>query len=156
MTAESGLKWFLRFIAATTVFALAAALLPQPWLAYMIHLAEPDTPVTLLVTYLARMLCLLYAFAGLLCWIFSSDLDRYRPLIWIIGIGSLLVAAPGLAFLFSIVPPERRGGFFRIVFADLAEGGVQGILIIALLLLTRPARRGAEGVGQEAPAGGSS
>jgi len=137
MTAESGLKWLLRFIALTTTLALAAAVLPQSWLEYMVHLAEPDTPVTLLVTYLARMLCLLYAFVGLLCWIFSNDMERYRPLIWIIGIGSLLVAVPGLALLFALSPPAPRDGFFWIVFVDLAEGAAQGLLLVILLILTR-------------------
>jgi hypothetical protein len=140
MNAESGLKWLLRFIAATTTFALAAAVLPQSWLAYMVHLAEPETPMTLLVTYSTRMLCLLYAFVGLLCWIFSNNPERYRPLIWIIGIGSLLVPAPGLALLFSLAPPAGRDSFFWIVFIDLAEGAAQGILLVILLILTRPSR----------------
>jgi len=134
MTAESGLKWLLRFIALTTVFALFSAVMPQSWLAWLIDKGAPGTSPGLLVTYLARMLMAMYAFIGLLCLIASLDIPRYLPLIWVPGVGSLILAAVGLMVLFSQVPPGRRTGMFWIVFVDFAEGLAQAVLIVILLL----------------------
>ncbi len=137
MTAESGLKLLLRFISLTTVMALFSAVMPQSWLAYMIHRVEPDTPTTILMTYLVRILSAMYVFAGLLCWIFSTDLKRYRPLIWVLGVGSFIVASIGIVVLFWTVVPDHRTGIFWIVFGDLAEGLAQAVLLVILLFCTR-------------------
>ena len=37
MTAETGLKWLLRFMCLTTLFAFFAAVMPQSWVAYWIN-----------------------------------------------------------------------------------------------------------------------
>jgi len=134
MTAESGLKWLLRFIGITTIPAFIAAVMPQSWLAYMINKAEPGTSTGILVTYLARILMAVYALIGLQCFVFAADIKRYRPLIWILGVGSLIVALIGLIVLFSTVPPGHRIGFFWIVFGDFTDGLVKGILLVILLL----------------------
>jgi hypothetical protein len=133
MTAESGLKWLLRFIGITTIPAFIAAVMPQSWLAYMIDKAEPGTPTGILVTYLARILMAMYAFIGLQCFVFAADIKRYRPLIWILAIVSLIVASVGLIVLFSTVPSSLRTGFFWIVFGDFAEGFAQAVLLVILL-----------------------
>ena len=86
------------------------------------------------MTYLARVVMILYAFVGLECLLFSFDVPRYRPLIWIIGVGSLIGTLVGLIALFSSVPADQRTGIFWIVFVDFAEGLAQGVLIIVLLL----------------------
>jgi hypothetical protein len=138
MTAESGLKWLLRFIWLTTVFAFFAAVMPQPWLAWLIEKGAPGTSTGILVTYLARMLMVMYAFVGLVCLVASMDIRRYLPLIWILGVGSLILAPVGLIVLFSQVPPDQRNGMFWIVFVDFAEGLVQAILLVVLLLRIRP------------------
>jgi hypothetical protein len=88
----------------------------------------------ILVTYLARMLMLMYAFIGLQCLIFSTDIRRYLPLIWIIGVGSVVVGLVGIIALFAGVAPAHRVGFFWIVFGDFAEGFAQGVLVVILLL----------------------
>jgi hypothetical protein len=141
MTAETGLKWLLRFVAVTTIPAFIAAVMPQSWLAFLIHKAEPGISTGILVTYLARILMLTYAFIGLQCFIFSTDIRRYLPLIWIIGVGSLIAALIGLIVLFSTVPPDHRTGFFWVVFGDFAEGFVQGVLLVILLLRIPRGRR---------------
>jgi len=146
MTAESGLKWLLRFISLTTVLAFLAAVMPQSWLAYLANRAVPGTPTGILFTYLARALMAMYALAGLLCFIMSTDIPRYLPLIWVLGVASLVGAAAGLIALFAAVPPDHRVGFFWVVFGDVAEGLAQAILLV-LLLLRLPRRRG-----QRAPA----
>jgi len=134
MTAESGLKWLLRFIGITTIPAFIAAVMPQSWLAFLIHKAEPGMSTGILVTYLARGMMLMYAFVGLQCFIFAADIRRYRPLIWILGVGSLIAALIGLIVLFSTVPLGHRTGFFWIVFGDFAEGFAQAVLLVILLL----------------------
>jgi hypothetical protein len=134
MTAETGLKWLLRFIWLTTLPALFAAAMPQAWLAWLIDKGAPGTSAGILVTYLARMLMVLYALIGLQCLILSTDIRRYLPLIRVLGVGSLLLAALGLLVLFSQVSPDQRTGIFWIVFVDFAEGLVQAILMVVLLL----------------------
>jgi hypothetical protein len=134
MTAESGVKWLLRFIAFTTLFALIAGVMPQSWLAYMIHKAAPEVPVGLFVTYLFRMLMGVFVVTGLFCVVFSTDVQRYRPLIWMLGVACLIGTLAGLIALFLAVPPAQRIGFFWIAFIDQAEGLAQGVLLLALLL----------------------
>ncbi len=134
MTAESGLKWLLRFIALTTVFAFVAAVMPQAWLVYWANKAAPGTPAGILFTYLARMLMGMYALVGLLCFIMSSNVHRYLPLIWVLGVGSIVATVIGLTALFAAVPPDQRTGFFWVVFGDFAEGLAQGVLLLLLLL----------------------
>jgi len=139
MTAETGLKWLLRFIGITTVPAFVAAIMPQSCLAFLIHKVEPGMPIGILVTYLTRILMLMYAFVGLQCFIFAADIRRYLPLIWVMGVGSIAVTIVGLTALFAGVAPDHRTGLFWIVFGDFTEGLVQGVVLVALLC--REARR---------------
>jgi len=134
MTAESGLKWVLRFIGITTIPAFIAAVMPQSWVVFLIHKAEPGMSTGILVTYLARILMLMYAFVGLQCFIFSTDIERYRPLVWILGVGTVVVTLVGIIALFAGVAPDHRAGFFWVVFGDFTDGLVKGILVVILLL----------------------
>jgi hypothetical protein len=134
MTAESGLKWVLRFIAVTTIPAFIAAVMPQSWVVFLIHKAEPGMSTGILVTYLARILMLMYAFVGLQCFIFSTDIERYRPLVWILGVGTVVVTLVGIIALFAGVALDHRAGFFWVVFGDFTDGLVKGILLVILLL----------------------
>ena len=52
MSADSAMKWLLRFIGITTIPAFVAAVMPQAWFVYLIQKAEPGMPVGILVTYL--------------------------------------------------------------------------------------------------------
>ncbi|MHC4520689.1 MAG: hypothetical protein ACYTAS_19025 [Planctomycetota bacterium] len=142
MTAESGLKWFLRFISITTVPAFVAAVMPQSWVAFLIHELDPEISIGILVTYLWRILMLLYAFVGLLCLFFAADIRRYLPLIWVLGIGTVIFTVIGLIALFAGVVPEHRTGLFWIVFGDFADGLAKGVVLVALLSrIPRPAPR---------------
>jgi len=134
MTAESGLKWLLRFVAVTTIPAFIASVMPQSWVVYFINKAEPQTTVGILINYLFRLLMILYAFVGLQCFVFSFDIRRYRPLIWLLSLGGVIVASIGLIVLFSYVPSIQRSGLFWLVFADFAEGLFQSLLAVILLL----------------------
>jgi hypothetical protein len=134
MMAETGLKWLLRFIAVTTLMAFLSAVMPQAWLSYLIDKSAPGAPAGILITYMARMLSILYVFVGLQCFIFSFDITRYRPIIWLIGAGSIVVTVIGIIFLFFAFGQESRTVVFWIIFVDLAGGFVQGVLIVILLL----------------------
>ncbi len=134
MTAESGLKWLLRFMALTTVPAFFAAIMPQAWVAYLIDKGAPGTSAGILVTYLARMLMILYAFLGLQGLVISLDIRRYLPLVWMMGVGSLALTCVGLAVLFTQVPPDRWTGIFWVVLVDFGEGLAQAIVMVLLLL----------------------
>jgi len=134
MTTERALKWLLRFIGFTTIPALVAAVMPQSWFEHLIHRVDPAIPVGLLVTYLGRLLMALYAFTGLLCFIMATDVHRYRPLIWVLGVGSLIAASIGFVALVSAVPLADRSGFYWVVFVDFAEGFAQALLLVILLV----------------------
>jgi len=127
------LKWLLRFIGITTIPAFVAGIMPQSWLVFLIHKVEPGMPIGILVTYLARVLMLMYAFVGLQCFIIAADIKRYLPLIWVLSVGSVAATMAGLIALFAGVTPDHRTGLFWIVFGDFAEGLVQGVLLVVLL-----------------------
>jgi len=133
MTAESGLKWLLRFIGITTIPAFVAAIMPQPWLAFLLHKAEPGMSTGILITYLARILMLMYAFVGLQCFIFAADIRRYLPLIWILGVGTVVATLIAIIVLFTGVASDHRTDLFWIVFGDFTDGLVKGVLIVILL-----------------------
>jgi len=139
MTAETGLKWLLRFIGITTIPAFIAVVMPQSWLIFFIHKAEAGLSVGILVTYLARILMLMYSLVGLQCLIFSFDIRRYLPLIWLIGVGVVVVTVIGLIVLFAGVALEHRVGFFWFVFGDCIDGLIKGVLLV--ILLSRVPRR---------------
>ena len=141
MTSETGIKWLLRFMALVSCLALIGIVVPPAWLAWFLHKAQPGTPNGLLTNYLFRMLMLMYAWAGLQGWIYSGDVRRYIVLIWIVGVGSLVVAATGIILLFSIVPPEQQTWFFWVVFIDFAEGFLQAVPLVILLFRFQRARQ---------------
>jgi hypothetical protein len=76
----------LRFAGTVTTVAFLAILLPVDWMASThraIGLGEfPRAPV---VDYLARSVAALYGFHGLLQLLVSTDIVRYRPIVWFIA-----------------------------------------------------------------------
>jgi len=97
-------KWlilFFRVIGIVTIFAFAAAVMPQKWI---IEIAEelgfepfPFAPLTF---YLARNLSLMYGFVGCALLVIVSDFSRYRPQVSKVGIGT--IAFGSLQFLVDI------------------------------------------------------
>ena len=81
---------FLKFIGSAALLAFIAAVMPEKWI---VEIAEelgfdpfPHSPLTF---YLARNLSLLYGFTGAALWLVALDLDRYRPLVFWIAIGTI-------------------------------------------------------------------
>jgi hypothetical protein len=85
-TRRRQLVWFLRILGGLDLIALLAVVMPfsaMNWMHYTIGLGEmPDAP---LMGYLARSASMLYAFLGGLVLYMSFDVDRYRPVLDLIG-----------------------------------------------------------------------
>ena len=86
VTSEQTLKFILRLIGSSSLFALIFVAAPYRWMD-SIHSTLgmgqlPDTPV---VGYLARSTSAFYALLGGLFWVISFDLDRHRRVLIYLG-----------------------------------------------------------------------
>ena len=140
MTAETGVKWVLRFISLTTLPAFVAVAMPQRWLLFMLNWVEPGVSVGRFGSYLIRCLMGVYAFMGIQAVIWSTDVRRYRPLIVNLCVCVIIAVPIALAALVVTVPPAEHGRAFWIIFVDLAEGLAQTVLL-AILVRHVPATR---------------
>ena len=75
---EFWLKLILRFNGYLSLPAFVAVIMPHSWLAWCVSYVEPETPVGLLVSYLARGLSGLVVFQGAMLLVFATDVRRYR------------------------------------------------------------------------------
>jgi hypothetical protein len=86
-TRALALAWLLRLAGAFTATAFLAMFLPVDWMAAVhraIGLGElPRAPV---VDYLARSVAAFYGFHGVLLLLVSTDVVRYRPLVWYVAV----------------------------------------------------------------------
>ena len=104
MTAETVVKWLLRFLSITTIPAFVVAVGPQSWLAYIFNWIEPGFSNGLLEIYITRCLMGVYAFLGVQAAIWSTDVKRYRPLIVNLCVFFIIAAIAGLTALVTSVP----------------------------------------------------
>ena len=77
-SSEWWLKLILRFNGYLSLPAFIAVIMPHSWLAWCVSYVEPETPVGLLVSYLARGLSGLVVFQGAMLLVFATDVRRYR------------------------------------------------------------------------------
>jgi len=133
MTAETGVKWVLRFISLTTLPALVAAVMPQRWLVFVLNWVEPGFSAGLFGSYLTRCLMGVYAFMGIQAFIWSTDVSRYRPLILSLCVCALIAVPMALAALVIAVPSAEHSKAFWIIFVDLAEGLAHTALLAILV-----------------------
>ena len=81
------LVFLLRCGAVLTGSAFLAVFLPVDWMASThrwIGLGEfPRTPI---VDYLARSVAAFYGFHGVMLFVISTDVVRYRPLVWYVAV----------------------------------------------------------------------
>jgi len=95
---ERLLVWLLRFEAAVLLLAFPTMLLPVSWMAATHRwLGLGEFPATPLVDYLCRSIAALYGFHGVLVWIVSTDVRRYRALVSYLAIMGLLFGVAILA-----------------------------------------------------------
>jgi hypothetical protein len=118
---HSLLVFLLRLGGLVTVMAFPAMFLPVNWMASAhewLGLGEfPRAPV---VEYLARSIAALYGFHGVLLLIISSDVVKYRNLVWFVAIlnvvfGLMLIAIDlktGMPLLWTLLegPPIMAFG----------------------------------------------
>ncbi len=131
---ERLLKGLLWFIGVSALFALVAVFMPMPWMAG-IHrsLGLGDMPAAPIVEYLARSLSAFYViFRAPSCLLAVSDLDRYRPLVRLLGSGFLLM---GCIFIWIDVATGMPWWW------SACEGPPQIVVGSLFLLLARSAPR---------------
>lgn len=88
------LLWLLRFDALVLTLAFVAIFLSDSFMATTHErLGLGVFPESPLVAYLTRSAAVLYGTRGLFVWLASTDLDRYRDLIVLIGVSNILIGA---------------------------------------------------------------
>jgi hypothetical protein len=127
MTAETGVRWLLRFISIATLPLLLQPVMPR-WLVVLTWI-EPGSRQ-------GRHLC---AHADgcvrtLGCNVYwSTDVRRYRPLILTLCVCVVIAVPVALAALVITVPQAEHSRAFWIIFVDLAEGLAHTALLAILV-----------------------
>ena len=129
MTADQILKWMLRIIGTSGLFAVIFVAAPYSWMD-SIHATLgmgrlPDEPI---VGYLARSTSALYAIMGGLFWVVSLDLERHRRVLTYLGV---VVALFGVTLL---VVDWSEG---MPLLWTIWEGPVTVVFGLAMLFLAR-------------------
>lgn len=86
-TSDVLLKWLLRAIGGVELFALPFLLFPFAWMG-AVHdrvLGLGTLPDAKIVEYMARSLSAMYALHGAVVFRLSFDVERFRPLIGLLG-----------------------------------------------------------------------
>jgi hypothetical protein len=123
------LVWYLRGYAIVLLAALVATVMPTRWLALGYEWCGlGDWPGEPLLEYLARTESAMYALVGGITLLMSFDVDRYRPLILLLGWVSVL----GSVYLFVLDRAIGMPGWWM-----LAEGPTVLITGVVLLVLAR-------------------
>ena len=133
-TGERYLKLLLRVVGILTLPAIVAVFMPHSWLVRGTELAEPGTPVKVLVSYLARLLSAFYVLLGAMMLIFSADVRRYAAPIRLIALWSLMAVG---GFLIYGAPALVKGGFGWFIWFVAGDVAFGFTLAVAILLLQR-------------------
>lgn len=129
---ERALKLLLRLVGIVSLPAIIAVFMPHSWLARGVELAEPGTPVKVLVSYLARLLSAYYFLQGGLLLIFASDVRRYAvPIRWVMICWLGAVSA----FLIYGVPVLVRGDFGWFIWFVAGDVAFGFVIAVAILIL---------------------
>ena len=131
---ERALELLLLIVGIVSLPAVVAVFMPHSWLVRGVELAEPGTPVGVLVSYLARLLSAFYVLLGVMLVVFSTDVRCYAGPIRLVALWSLMAV---VGFLIPGVPALVRGGlgwFVWFVAGDVAFGLA---FAVAILLLQR-------------------
>jgi hypothetical protein len=129
---ERALKLLLRVVGIVSLPAIIAVFMPYSWLVRGVELAEPGTPVGVLVSYLARLLSAFYVLLGGMMVVFSTDVRRYAGAIRLVALWSLMAV---VGFLIYGGPALVKGGFgwfIWFVAGDVAFGLTFAVVILLL------------------------
>src|SRR6516162_1616501 len=128
---DRALVLLLRLVGVSALFALVAVFMPASWMATTHRwLGLGEMPTGPVVEYLARSLSAFYAIMGALCLVLAADLERYRPLVRLLGLAFALMSVVLLGVDLAAAMPWWWS----------ASEGPGGVVFGALLfLLARPA-----------------
>lgn len=133
-TTERYLKLLLQVVGIMSLPAIVAVFMPHSWLVRGTQLAEPGTPVKVLVPYLARLVSAYYFLQGGLLLIFATDVRKYAgPICWI----AICWLGAVLAFLIYGVAGLIKGGFGWFIWFVASDVAFGFVLAVAILLLQR-------------------
>jgi len=131
---ERRLRRLLKAVGVLCLPAIVGAFMPCSWLAWCVRRVETDTPMTVLVEYLARLLSLFYVLLGALLLAFARDVQRCRLAIRVVA---LWVFVADVAFLARAIPrfiAHETDMLFWLIAFDVLVGAC---LAAAILLLQR-------------------
>ena len=131
-TTERHLKLLLRVVGIVSLPAIVAVFMPHSWLVRGVELAEPGTPVRVLVSYLARLLSAFYVLLGTVMVLFSTDVRRYAGPIRLVALWSLMAVG---GFLIYGAPALAKGGFGWFIWFVAGDVAFGFALAVAILLL---------------------
>ena len=131
-TTERHLKLLLRVVGIVSLPAVVAVFMPYSWLVRGVELAEPGTPVRVLVSYLARLLSAFYVLLGAMMVLFSTDVRRYAGPIRLVALWSLMAV---VGFLIYGAPALAKGGFGWFIWFVAGDVAFGFTLAVAILLL---------------------
>lgn len=136
---RSALEWCLRLLGSIDLLALAAVVLPTPWMA-AVHqsLGLGELPSGAVVSYLTRSASLLYALHGAMIVFVSFDVGRYSPLIKFL-VGAALVHGAALVAIDATAKMP--------LWWTLLEGPGYGVLALVTLVLVYRFERAGEAHG---------
>lgn len=129
---ERGLKLLLRIVGIVSLPAIIAVFMPYSWLVRGVELAEPGTPVGVLVSYLARLLSAFYVLLGGMMVVFSTDVRRYAGAIRLVALWSLMAV---VGFLIYGGPALVKGGFGWFIWFVAGDVAFGFTFAVAILLL---------------------
>ena len=131
-TTERHLKLLLRVVGIVSLPAVVAVFMPYSWLVRGVELAEPDTEVGVLVSYLSRLLSAFYVLLAGILLVFSTDVRRYAGPIRLVALWSLMAV---VGFLIPGVPALARGGFGWFIWFVTGDVAFGFAFAVAILLL---------------------
>lgn len=126
------MKLLLRIVGISTLPAIIAVFMPYSWLVRGVELAEPGTPVGVLVSYLARLLSAFYVLLGGMMVVFSTDVRRYAGAIRLVALWSLMAV---VGFMIYGGPALVKGGFGWFIWFVAGDVVFGFTFAVAILLL---------------------
>ncbi len=99
MSRQRLLSWLLRVVGTVELLAFVAVVMPRSWMEAShawLGLGElPGGPITM---FMIRQASYSYGMHGVATWVLASDVERFRPLVTLVGV-SFLLAGP----VFSLI-----------------------------------------------------
>jgi hypothetical protein len=131
-SAEGWLKCILRVVAILFLVTVVPVVMPRSWVVRGVDLAEPGTPVRVLVPCFVRVLFAYNVLVGGLLLIFATDVRKFAGCIRVLALWILLGS---VIFVFHAGPGLFRPGmgwFFWAMSIDFACAFTFGVTLILL------------------------